>query len=83
MSSQKGNSKRQRKHKISEGIHGATHHPLSAVEKVLADKGQMDSIKHVPLLKNWRGVGNVQTPFNSRQATENRRLYPHLFMEDA
>lgn len=74
--------KKKRQHKISQGLHGATRHPLSAVEKVLLDKGQIQSIRHVNCLRPWRGVGIVTTPFNPRQAAENRRLYPHLFMED-
>lgn len=82
MSAQKSNSKKQRTHKTSRGIHGATHHPLSPVEKVLAGKGLMQSIKHVPLLKNWRGVGVVSEPFSPKNVAENRRLYPHLFRED-
>lgn len=76
-------NKKKRTHKISSGVHGATKHPLTAVQKVLAGKGQMQSIRHVPLLKNWRGVGNVAEPFNARQVTENRLLYPHLFMEES
>jgi hypothetical protein len=75
-------SKKKRTHKVSEGIHGASKHPLSAVEKVLAGKGLMQSIKHVPLLKNWRGIGEVKTPWNTKNVTENRILYPHLFRED-
>lgn len=82
MSQKSGNSKKQRTHKISSGIHGATKHPLGAVEKVLLNKGQMQTIRHVPVVKNWRGVGVVSEPWNARNVAENRRLYPHLFMED-
>lgn len=82
MAGQKSNSKRQRKHKVSEGIHGATKHPMTEVEKVLLNKGQMQTVRHVEYRTPWRGVGAVTTPFNHRQALENRRLYPHLFMED-
>lgn len=82
MAGQKSNSKRQRSHKISAGINGATKHPLNPVERVLLNKGQMQTIKHVPCLRAWRGVGVVTEPFNPRQVTENRLLYPHLFMED-
>jgi hypothetical protein len=74
--------KKKRTHKISEGKHGATKHPLSPVEKVLVGKGQLQNIRHVECRFPWRGVGNVATPFDPRQVTENRRLYPHLFMED-
>jgi hypothetical protein len=52
------------------------------VEKVLLGKGLMRTIKHVPLLKNWRGVGIVREPWSAKNVAENRRLYPHLFMED-
>lgn len=82
MSNQKSNAKRQRAHKISEGKHGATHHPLSEVEKVLLNKGQMQTVRHVEYRTPWRGVGNAAEPFNPKQVVENRRLYPHLFMED-
>lgn len=82
MSNQKSNSKKQRTHKISEGVHGATKHPLNEVEKVLLNKGQMQNIRHVPCRFPWRGVGSVAEPYNARQVTENKLLYPHLFMED-
>lgn len=82
MSQKSGNSKKQRTHKISEGKHGATKHPLGAVEKVLLNKGQMQNIRHVPVKHNWRGVGFISEPWNARNVTQNRVLYPHLFMED-
>lgn len=83
MSSQKGNSKKQRKHKISQGINGSTHHRLSPVERVLIGKGQMQTIKHVPLLRAWTGVHvDPAEPWNARNVAENRIKYPHLFPED-
>lgn len=82
MSSIKKTSKKQRTHKVSKGLHGAVKHPLSAVEKVLVGKGQMQSISHVPVKFNWRGASVVNQPWNARNVAENRRLYPHLFRED-
>lgn len=83
MSNQKGNSKRQRTHRISQGIHGATHHPLDAVSKVLLGKGQMQSIKEVPCLRGWSGVHvDPAVPWSRKNVAENRVLYPHLFPED-
>lgn len=37
--------RRRRKHKVSEGIHGATKHPLTEVQKVLLGKGLFQSRK--------------------------------------
>lgn len=74
-------SKRKRTHKVSQGIHGATKHPLSVIERVLAGKGLLDSIEHVECKSPWRGVGDIlpNGPFDKAQVEENKRLYPHLF----
>lgn len=82
MSQQKSCNKKQRAHRLSEGKHGATKHPLSETEKALLGKGRVQAVTHVPLLKNWRGVGIVHSPWNAKNVAENRVLYPHLFMED-
>lgn len=74
--------KRQRAHKVSRGIHGATHHPLSGVEKVLLGKGQLMTIRHVECLRSWSGSFAVGEKFDARAASENLRLYPHLFLDD-
>lgn len=74
-------TKRKRTKKTSRGVHGSTHFPLDPIQRVLLDKGQMDSIRHVDCKVGWRGVGEVKKPFDAKQAAENRRLYPHLFFE--
>lgn len=43
------NRKRSRKPKTSKGIHGATKHPLSPVEKVLMGKGLFRTFKPLGL----------------------------------
>lgn len=38
-------SKRKRKTKVSKGIHGQRHYPLTELEKVLAGKGQLQALE--------------------------------------
>lgn len=73
------NRKKQRKPKTSAGVHGATKHPLTELEKALLGKGLMRTMHHVPCKSNYKGVVNVSTPFDKAQVDENKRLYPHLF----
>jgi hypothetical protein len=73
--------KRQRAHKVSKGINGATHHPLSGLEKVLLGKGQLEDFRGLDGTP-WKGTFNVRQPYNAEQVEENRLLYPHLFRED-
>lgn len=75
-------SKKKRTSKTSAGIHGATHHPLSEVEKVLAGKGQMQSVGHVPCKAPWQGTSRIPEKYGPafpEQARLNRELYPDLF----
>lgn len=77
-------TKRKRAHKVSNGVHGATKHPLTPLDKVLAGKGQYASLRHVECKNPWRGMASPATPvFDPEQARENRRLYPHLFDDKA
>ena len=63
----------------SKGINGAKRHPLTVIEKVLADRGLLASLKHVECKNNWRGAASFKEPYDAAQAAANRRLYPHLF----
>lgn len=75
--------KKKRAHKVSKGINGATKHPLTEVEKVLAGKGQLDSIREVDSRSAWRGQLQVSDPpWDAEAVAENKRLYPHLFEGD-
>lgn len=78
----KGNRKKQRAHRLSEGKVGAGKHPLTEVEKGLLGKGRVQATHHIPLMKNYRGAFVVDTPFDARQVTMNKILYPHLFRDD-
>lgn len=73
-------TKRKRAHKVSKGEHGAKHHPLTPLQKVLAGKGQFAAFAPVECKAPWRGLGEPSRPaYNPRQVEENKRLYPHLF----
>lgn len=72
------NRKKQRKPKKSLGIHGATKHPLSGIEKALLGKGQVQAMQHVPCKAPYKG-GHGDRPYDKAQADLNRELYPHLF----
>ena len=66
----------------SKGLHGAVRHPLTALQKVLAGKGQIVRLKP-PDCAPWRGMENPSTPpYDAAQVAENKRLYPHLFSEN-
>ena len=70
---------KKRKQKVSKGLHGATKHPLTAVQLVIEGKGLYASFEPVEAKTAWRGVGEVRTPFDAKQVVENKKLYPHLF----
>lgn len=77
-------SKKKRAHKVSRGEHGATKHPLTEIEKALADKGVMDREERYQQrnpITPWKGATEPfkNGPFDRAQVEENRRLYPHLF----
>lgn len=65
--------------KTSRGIHGATKHPLSEVEKVLLKKGIFRSLKPILMKAPWRTAVGFKEPFDAEQARINRAMYPHLF----
>lgn len=76
---QKGsNKKRQRTSRKSQGVVGASHSPLTEVEKALIGKGLVRSIREIDC-KPWRGTGGYGPPYDAKQAAENKLLYPHLF----
>lgn len=79
MSNQKSNKKRQRTHKVSQGLRKSSGSvELTEVQKVIQGGGLLDSIKEIDC-KPYRGSGGFGPPFDATQAAENRRLYPHLF----
>jgi hypothetical protein len=56
-------NKRKRTKKISRGEHGATKHPLTGLQKVLAGKGQLRSIEPIEVklsLGKWMAVRQNQ-----------------------
>lgn len=69
-----------RAHKVSQGINGASKHPLTAVQKALLGKGAIQALEPTPMPTAWRGARDVNYPlFDKEQAEENREKYPHLF----
>jgi len=76
------NRKKQRKPKVSKGIHGATRHHLEPVEKALMGKGAVQRTQPVECKSPWRGARDVNYPlFDKEQADINREKYPHLFRD--
>lgn len=76
--------RRRRTKVISKGLHGASKHPLSAVQRALLGKGQVQSLRPVggPFATSWRGaMGVSSTPWDAHQAELNRELYPDLFRD--
>jgi hypothetical protein len=70
------NRKRQRAKKVSRGINGAGRHPLGTVAKALLGKGIVQSMKHIPIKKNWSGTFSVDKPFDPEQAAIYKEEHP-------
>lgn len=75
-------TQKKRKQKVSKGENKMSSNPQDPQDLVRMGKGRAASIKEVPMERAWRGVGIVKEPYDAKQALENKRLYPHLFMDE-
>lgn len=72
--------RRRRTHRLSDGLRKHSKHPLSAVQKVLVGKGQLQSVRPLEVKFAWKGMSAPSAHvFDAEQVEENKRLYPHLF----